>query len=291
MSDQIVMFYECGSVELTENAKRVLAGEKTISVLIPSNTREYFISDVTTVTKATLDEKWKLSLYDEFKSNMCVQRNKNVERSTKRIKRRDGSYKLEIPSNYYVASPRRSRRDRREALYKPSLVRWLTEQGRKLSAGLWDVADPMSIASEIIDYPYPRPLENALHHIMHKGKELPIAELTPYLDDDGNVFYNLFFNVKLANVFRPILIASKPKRAKRTKSDAIHQLGADARAAKYRKLEDKAIELYQSGKFKSRKQASRELLPLVNDFARENGLTPLTESNGAATIYKYLLKI
>jgi hypothetical protein len=74
------------------------------------------------------------------------------------------------------------------------------------------------------------------------------------------------------------------------KGVSIQDKGGAARKARYAELEKYAVMLWKLGNFKSKRQASRILLPKVNKYARENGLVPLTETSGAETIYKYLLK-
>ena len=90
--------------------------------------------------------------------------------------------------------------------------------------------------------------------------------------------------------FGELAVADIPTTPQHEKSRSIQEKGGAVRQAKYAKLEGYAVGLWEAGNFKSKRQASTILLPKVNDFARKNGITPLTESSGADTIYRYLLK-
>lgn len=68
----------------------------------------------------------------------------------------------------------------------------------------------------------------------------------------------------------------------------IPEMGAAARAKMYKRLEDEAVRLYRAGNFRNMKQASEILLPLVNEYAKSIGATPLSIGSGHETIYKYL---
>ena len=56
-----------------------------------------------------------------------------------------------------------------------------------------------------------------------------------------------------------------------------------------RKLRRHAIDLWQSGTFKSMRQASFQLVDVLDEFARKNSIRRLVKTNAQRTIYEWLL--
>jgi len=104
------------------------------------------------------------------------------------------------------------------------------------------------------------------------------------------VFELLNSNPNLAAWLKAPGKAKKVRSRTKNSDKSLAKKGGDTRGANYKKLELRAIELYQQGNFPSVRAASFHLVASVKQYAVDNALIPLTEKNAQSTIYKWLRK-
>lgn len=77
-----------------------------------------------------------------------------------------------------------------------------------------------------------------------------------------------------------------PKRALKSQSAS----GGKAKSRKTNQIKQAVLNHYNKNSYKSKRQASKALVPIASEFAHKNNLTPLADSNAERTIYGWLLK-
>jgi len=63
---------------------------------------------------------------------------------------------------------------------------------------------------------------------------------------------------------------------------------AKARHKMHQALKDEAIRIYNNNSYKSMNNAAEKIFPLVQNFAKENGIKSLSEYSGRNTVYKWI---